>query len=157
MRCEKSLAHRLCEAAAIYCRSVQVLERTQCTLPPWLPQTVRLLRTLSEGPEQLVALNTLRDNPGATHSVRVRIAENLLLLQALPESQLLCSLSVLAGEPAQAWAKLQAEDTRGRRPEQVPFGKSNVCSCKGLSCKPQSMMLCIPNSLLLETCAQLRP
>lgn len=78
MRCEKSFAHRLCEAAAIYCRSVQVLERTQCTLPPWLPQTVRLLRTLSEGPEHLVALNTLRDNPGASHSVRVRIVENLL-------------------------------------------------------------------------------
>ena len=71
MRCEKSVVHRFCGAAAIYCRSVQLLERTQCALPPWLPQTVRLLRTLSEDPEQLVALNTLRDNPGSTHSVRV--------------------------------------------------------------------------------------
>ena len=71
MRCETSVVHRLCEAAATCCRSVQLLERTQCALPPWLPQTVRLLRTLSEAPEQLVALNTLRDNPGATHSVRV--------------------------------------------------------------------------------------
>ena len=71
MRCDKSVVHRLCNAAASYCRSAQLLERTQYALPPWLPQTVRLLRTLSEDPEQLVALNTLRDNPGATHSVRV--------------------------------------------------------------------------------------
>ena len=72
MRSEKSVVHRLCEAAATYCRSVQLLERTQSALPSWLPQTVRLLRTLSEAPEQLLALNTLRDNPGATHSVRVK-------------------------------------------------------------------------------------
>ncbi|DBA94062.1 hypothetical protein WJX77_009588 [Trebouxia sp. C0004] len=68
MRCENSLAHRLCEVAATCCRSARLLECTQCALPPWLPQTVRLLRTLSKAPEQLVALNNLRDNPGATHS-----------------------------------------------------------------------------------------
>lgn len=53
--------------------------------------------------------------------------ENLLLLQAMPESETPCSLSVLAEEPAQDWVKLQAEDTRGRKPEQVPFGKSSLC------------------------------
>ena len=54
-----------------------------------------------------------------------------LLLQAMPESETLCSPSVLAEEPAQAWVRLQAEDTRGRRPEQVPFRKSNLCYAAG--------------------------
>lgn len=68
MRCERSLAQQLCNAAATYCRSATLLEHTHCALPPWLPQTVRLLQTLSEAPEHFVALNNLRDNPGATHS-----------------------------------------------------------------------------------------
>lgn len=38
---------------------------------------------------------------------------------------------MLAEEPAQAWAKLQVEDTRGRRPEQVPFGNYKYVLMQG--------------------------
>ena len=119
MRYERSLAQQLCNAAATYCRSATLLEHTHCALPPWLPQTARLLQTLSEAPEQLVALNNLRDNPGATHSVRSKMLYSLLLCQAMPESVLPCSLNALAEELARVLAKHQGEDIRDRKPEQV--------------------------------------
>lgn len=68
MRCQRSLAQTFCGAAATCFRSLQVLEHTHCKLPPWLPQTARLFQTLSDDSQQFVALNNLRDNPGATHS-----------------------------------------------------------------------------------------
>ncbi len=63
----------------------------------------------------------------------------------MPEPETLCSPSVLAEEPAQAWVKLQAEDTRGRRPEQVPVGK---CYLQGAVMQSHSNMMCMSNSLL---------
>ena len=119
MRCERSLAQQLCSAAATYCRSATPLEHTYCALPPWLPQTARLLQTLSEAPEQFVALNNLRDNPGATHSVRFGLLYSLLLCQALPEPVLPCSLNASAEELARVLARHRGEDIKDRRPEQV--------------------------------------
>ena len=66
MRSEVSLAQQLCRAAATYCRSLQVLQQAQC---PHTAQAARLLKTLTEAPQQLVSLNSLRDNPGATRAV----------------------------------------------------------------------------------------
>lgn len=65
MRSELPVLQHICGAVAAYCRSLQPLQQAQCPLPPWHPQTVRLLQTLSSAREQFVSLNSLRDNPGA--------------------------------------------------------------------------------------------
>ncbi len=67
----------------------------------------------------------------------------------MPESETLCSRSVLAEEPAQAWVKLQAEDTRGRKPEQVPF-ESLVCA-SATGCHAISTMTYMSTLLLCST------
>lgn len=158
MRCEKSVAHRLCEAAATYCRSVQLLERPQCALPPWLPQAVRLLRTLSEAPEQLVALNTLRDNPGATHSVSVRICWKICCCcKPCLSHNCLAAQACWPGNRLRPWQDIRPRTQGAKGQNRCPWEKSNMCLCRGLTCKPQSLMLCISNLLLLEACAQLRP
>lgn len=69
MRSDLSLAQHLCGAAVTYCRSLQVLQQAQCPVLPYIRDATRLLRTLTEAPEQFVTLNSLRDNPGATRAV----------------------------------------------------------------------------------------
>lgn len=62
-------AQQLCKAAAVYCQSLQALPRSQCYLScSSLQHTDRLFQTFAAASEQFVTLNTLKDNPGATHS-----------------------------------------------------------------------------------------
>ena len=122
MRLEASLLQRLCGGAAFYSQSPYVATQAQCLLPPWLPQAARLLRTLTEAPEQFVSLNSLRDNPGATHAVSWT---SLMLAcpSVLAHTQCMCtcSLSGLGGVLVLAQERHQGEATRDKKLEQVLY------------------------------------
>lgn len=134
MRSELPVLQHICGAVAAYCRSLQPLQQAQCPLPPWHPQTVRLLQTLSSAREQFVSLNSLRDNPGAMRAVSVDSCVLPSFLTVLLLRYLLCfSPSVLVEALALARAKPQGEVTRDRKLEQVmsesrPGGRSSFCS-----------------------------
>ena len=71
MRLDGASVRQLCRAASAYCQSLQATTSSQCSLyPSCAPQAYRLIQTFTAAQEQFVTLNTLRDNPGATHYVR---------------------------------------------------------------------------------------